>query len=286
MGSKVWKVHRWIKPITHRRPKPIDHGKHYFRSMVFKYIDLSYKSHFWGKSSWLPAWWATWLPWWPPAKCSNVSMSCGFLYLQKWFLFLYHFCILSEIKFTTTTECFEIWSLLSYQRFTAFGSNNDFVAPGTKPLYESNRLFIYSLFRIDALFHEKCHVLTPIWPWIKSIFNELDINFHVLVSQLSGHVTELGRHQQNVNRAGGTRSRCMGSVFLSPCMDWLCRARKKNNVYCRDELFMPSFECYFSVYFPLYFTTPEIDTTIILSWPHKQFATTVSSKYLIENMVF
>ena len=52
---------------------------------------------------WLSAWWASRLPWWPPAECSNVSMSCEYWYLQNVFLFLYHCCILSEIKLTTTT---------------------------------------------------------------------------------------------------------------------------------------------------------------------------------------
>ena len=42
-------------------------------------------------------------PWWPPAECSNVSMSCEYCYLQNVFLFLCHCCILSEIKLTTTT---------------------------------------------------------------------------------------------------------------------------------------------------------------------------------------
>ena len=51
---------------------------------------------------WLSAWWALRLPWWPPAECSNVSMSCEYWYLQNVFLFLYHCCILSEIKLTTT----------------------------------------------------------------------------------------------------------------------------------------------------------------------------------------
>ena len=52
---------------------------------------------------WLPAWWALWLPWWPPAECCNVSMLCAFLVFTKCFPFLYHCCILSEIKLTTTT---------------------------------------------------------------------------------------------------------------------------------------------------------------------------------------
>ena len=34
---------------------------------------------------WLSAWWALWLPWWPPAECSNVSMSCKYWYLQNVF---------------------------------------------------------------------------------------------------------------------------------------------------------------------------------------------------------
>ena len=46
--------------------------------------------------------WALQLPWWPPAECSNVSMSSEYWYLQNAFLFLYDCRILSEIKLTTT----------------------------------------------------------------------------------------------------------------------------------------------------------------------------------------
>ena len=51
----------------------------------------------------LQAWWALWLPRWPPAECNNVSMLCSFLVFIRCFLFLYHCCILSEIKLTPTT---------------------------------------------------------------------------------------------------------------------------------------------------------------------------------------
>ena len=53
---------------------------------------------------WLPAWWTLWFPWWPPAEFNNVSMLCAFLVFTNCFLFLYHCCILSGIKLTTTTK--------------------------------------------------------------------------------------------------------------------------------------------------------------------------------------
>ena len=93
------------------------------------------------------------------------------------------------------------------------------------------------------------HDWTWISPWIKSISNELDIIIHVIVS---GHCdvisNRLWRHQQNENRASETRGRFVKIVVLSSFMDSLCRVRNKA---MRDELFLPSFECYFCVYFPL-----------------------------------
>ena len=59
-----------------------------------------------------------------------------------------------------------------------------------------------------------------ILPWIKSIFNELDITIHVIASQLSGHCdvvsNRLGRHQQNENRASETRWRCVKLIVIYP----------------------------------------------------------------------
>ena len=55
-------------------------------------------------------------------------------------------------------------------------------------------------------------------PWIKSISNELDVTIHVIASQLSGHCdvisNRLWRHQQNENRAGETRGRCVKLVVF------------------------------------------------------------------------
>ena len=52
---------------------------------------------------WLPAWWALWLLWWPLTDA--VMFQCVYWYLQSvfFFLVLFHFCILLEIKLTTTT---------------------------------------------------------------------------------------------------------------------------------------------------------------------------------------
>ena len=70
-----------------------------------------------------------------------------------------------------------------------------------------------------------------ITPWIKSIYNYLYIIIHVIALQLSGHCdvisNRLWRHQQNENRASGTRGRCVKIVVLSSFMDTLCRVRNK-----------------------------------------------------------
>ena len=69
-----------------------------------------------------------------------------------------------------------------------------------------------------------------ITPWIKSISIKLDITPHVIASQLSGHCdvisNRLWRHQQNENRASGTRVRCV-KIVLSSFIDSLCRVGNK-----------------------------------------------------------
>ena len=52
--------------------------------------------------TWLPAWWAPWLLWWPLTDAAMFQ--CVYRYLQSvfFFLVLFHCCILLEIKLTTT----------------------------------------------------------------------------------------------------------------------------------------------------------------------------------------
>ena len=67
------------------------------------------------------------------------------------------------------------------------------------------------------------------WPWIKSISNELNITFRVIVSRLSGYfdviANQLWRHQHSVNRASETRRRCVKIVVFYLFMEKLCRVR-------------------------------------------------------------
>ena len=71
-------------------------------------------------------------------------------------------------------------------------------------------------------------------PWIKSIFNELDITIHVIASQLSGHCdaisNQLWRHQQNENRARETRGRCVKHVLFIVIYGFVMSYKKQNNV--------------------------------------------------------
>ena len=71
-------------------------------------------------------------------------------------------------------------------------------------------------------------------PWIKSISNELDIIFHVIVSQLFGHCdvisTRLWRHQQNVDRASEPRGRCVKIVVFIVVFGFVISCKKWDNV--------------------------------------------------------
>ena len=68
-------------------------------------------------------------------------------------------------------------------------------------------------------------------PWIKSICNELDITYHVIASQLSGHCdvisTRLWRLQQNVTEQVSHGTGVWRSSFLSSFVGSLCRVRNK-----------------------------------------------------------
>ena len=76
--------------------------------------------------------------------------------------------------------------------------------------------------------------LPRISPWIKSIFNELDIIIHVIASQLSGHCdvinNRLWRHQQNENWASDTRGRCVNIVVFIVIYGFVMPCKKLNNV--------------------------------------------------------
>ena len=62
------------------------------------------------------------------------------------------------------------------------------------------------------------HNLPWISPWIKSISNKLDINIHIIMSQLSGHCDVISNrlwcHQQNQNRASETWGQCVKIVIF------------------------------------------------------------------------
>ena len=41
---------------------------------------------------WLPAWWALWLPWWPPAGCHNALMYLLIVTMNFCYCFIVVFC--------------------------------------------------------------------------------------------------------------------------------------------------------------------------------------------------
>ena len=96
--------------------------------------------------------------------------------------------------------------------------------------------------------------------------NEWDNTIHVIASGYCDVISNwLWRHQQNGNRAGETRWRCVKIVVLWSFMDSLCRVRNVILVFI----------------FPRCFTTREINTTITLSWALKQFVTQVHTLFSI-----
>ena len=74
--------------------------------------------------------------------------------------------------------------------------------------------------RIDILPFEPMHYSIflndrpLIWPWIKSIYNELDIAFNVLVSQLLRHKIYSWRHRQSILTSSATTTRCRCMWFV------------------------------------------------------------------------
>ena len=114
-------------------------------------------------------------------------------------------------------------------------------------------------------------------PWIKSISNELDITIQVIASRFRGHCdvisNRLRHHQQNVNRASEARGRCvMIGAFVvifgfDMCKKWNDPRNLVMNCLCAHSGVI------FGVCSPRCCATREMITKIILSWPHKQFAT-------------
>ena len=130
-------------------------------------------------------------------------------------------------------------------------------------------------------------------PWIKSIFNELDITCHVFASQLSGHcdviANRLWRYRQDVKGATEIRRWCVKILVLASFMDSLCRVwNKVMYVLLWRTVYALTRGCYFGVYFPRCCANWEINTKITLSWAHKQFSTRVhtsSSMYLVSPLM-
>ena len=46
----------------------------------------------WRLQLWLPAWWALWLPWWPPAGCNNALMYLLIFTINFCYCFIVVFC--------------------------------------------------------------------------------------------------------------------------------------------------------------------------------------------------
>ena len=78
------------------------------------------------------------------------------------------------------------------------------------------------------------HERPSISPWIKSIYNELDIIIHVIASQLSCHSDIIGnrlwRHQQNENWVSETRGRCVNIAVFIIIYIFVMSCKKLNNV--------------------------------------------------------
>ena len=109
----------------------------------------------------------------------------------------------------------------------------------------------------------------------------LDIAFHVLASQLSGHrnVISNRRHQQNVKWASETWGCCVRVVVLSSFVDSLCRVRKAIMYVLSRRTVNALTSVHVGVYFLPCCATPEINTTVTLFWAHKQFITRVHSLF-------
>ena len=109
---------------------------------------------------------------------------------------------------------------------------------------------------------------------IKSISNELDITFHVILSQLSGHCgvirNWLRRYQQNVSWASKTWGRCVKiAVFIDICR--FVMSCKKYNSVC-------------SLMMHCLTKNARYKHQITLSWPHQQFATRLHTLFYMYTM--
>ena len=78
------------------------------------------------------------------------------------------------------------------------------------------------------------HDRSWISPWIKPIPNEFDITICVIAPQLTGHCDVISNrlwvHQQNVNRATGTRDRCVTIIVSIVIYGFVMSCKKWNNI--------------------------------------------------------
>ena len=111
-------------------------------------------------------------------------------------------------------------------------------------------------------------------PWIKSIFNKLDITCHVFASQLSSHcdliACRLWRLQQNVQRAR-LEDHVWRSSLIESSIDLLCRVRNK-------IIYALSWRTVSELTGVLFWCNKH---QITLLWAHRQFAMRVHTLFYI-----
>ena len=149
------------------------------------------------------------------------------------------------------------------------------------PRISSRSIMIRSIGIINCSF---LHDRPWISPWIKPIFNELDITCHVFASQLSGHcdviANRLWRHQQNVKRASETRG-WHANILVFIVIDGFVMSCKKWNNVCTTvtNCLCAHSSVILVLCFPRCCATREKNTKITLSRAHIQFATRVHTLF-------
>ena len=130
------------------------------------------------------------------------------------------------------------------------------------------------------------HTRPWIWPWIKSISNELEFTIHVIASQLSRYCdvisNRLLRHQQKKDHVSETRRQCVKLIVFIVIYIFVMSCKKYNNV-C--SLMTNCFCAHSSVIivcsFPSLLRNWEINTGITLPWALKLFVTRVHTLFSI-----
>ena len=150
---------------------------------------------------------------------------CRYTLLQVYFAQILTIVIIRIISSYTSHIMFPPWLGKENKQMTQFDCRHIWCTTLSRVIAFTLDFAVKNIDEMLYFWHDRLWIS----PWMKLIYNELDITFHVLVSQLSRHIIALWRHQQYIISSSterkhsewDTKLMCQDSLFLLSYMSLL-----------------------------------------------------------------